>query len=68
MMLLKKTVYDKSETKVSAKDSELPSTNRLVTKTQYDSSNPGLNKNTEDIFKKIFNTIGLVRRLIKTQK
>ena len=49
-------------TKVNAIDTKIPSSTRLVTKTLYDSDKQGLEKNLEDVDKKIRNTSGLVKK------
>ena len=54
--IVKKPAYDKLVIKVN------PSTGGLITKTQYDSDKQGLEKNIEDVDKKIHNTTGLVRK------
>ena len=54
--IVKKPAYDKLVIKVN------PGTGGLITKTQYDSDKQGLEKNIEDVDKKIHNTTGLVRK------
>lgn len=56
--------------KVNVVDTKIPSTNRLVTKTQYDSVKQGLERKIEDVDKKIPNTSRLVKKIdfsIKTK-
>ena len=58
--VVKKTVYNQLFTTVNAIYTEIPSTSRLVTKTQYDSDKLGLEKKIETVDKKRRNTKGLV--------
>ena len=60
--LSNKTVYDKLVTKANAIDFKVPSTSRLVSKTQYNSDKQGLENNFEDVNKKIPSTSVLVEK------
>ena len=55
-------MYDKFVTEVNDFDNKIPSTSELVTKTQYDSDKQGLEKNVEDVDKKILNASGLLKK------
>lgn len=48
----KKNVYDKLIIKVNIIDNKIPSTSRLVSKTQHDLQKQGLQKNIDDDDKK----------------
>ena len=60
--VFKKTVYGKFPVKVTAIDTKITSTSRLVTKIQYDSEKHGLEKKIEDVNKRIANTSGLIKK------
>ena len=66
--VVKKTVYDKLVISVNATDNKIPSTSRLVNKTQYDFYKQGLVRKIEDVDKKYLILVGKSRRLITTQK
>ena len=65
--VLKKFVYDKLVIKVNAIDTKIPSTIGLITKAHYDSDKHGLQKNIDDVDKKIPNTSGLKHKNTKIE-
>ena len=60
--------YDKFIIKVNAIDTKIPSTSRLVTKTQYDSDKEGRDKKIEDVDQKIPITSGVIKKMTTAQK
>ena len=51
--MMSKKVYYKLITKVNTIDTKMPSTSGLITKTHYDSYKQGVEKNIEDVHKKM---------------
>ena len=60
-----KKLYDKFVTKFNAIDNQIPSVTEFVSKTHYDSDKQVLERKIKDVDKKIPNTNGLVKKLIK---
>ena len=61
-MLSKKLCGFKLVIKVSTTDTKIPSTDRLVTKAQYDLRKQSIEKKIKDVDKKIPNSSGLVKK------
>ena len=57
-----KRLFDKLVTKVNTIDTKLPSTRGLVSKPQYDSDKQGLEKEIEDVNRKILNNSELIKK------
>lgn len=59
--VIKKTIYDKFVVKVKTIDIKIQNVSGLVTKTNYNSEQEGLEKKIGEVDKKIRNTSGLIR-------